>query len=156
GMLPGGEKNPVFWSEKAGRVTKEEFFQYLVHHSEKFVSVERCPHHPKVPGAYYLRDEVPGGSGKYLEAFLDFFSPSGRRDRELMRAFILTPFWGGPPGKRPNFVITSKDGDAKGGRGVGKTTFALLVGDLAGGKVLFQKGEDGERFIKRLISAGAR
>jgi len=69
---------------------------------------------------------------------------------------ICTPFWGGEPGKRPAFLVTSRDDDGQQGRGVGKTTLIDCVGELAGGALDVLPSEDVGAIKTRLLSPGGR
>src|SRR5262249_31842031 len=87
-----------------------------------------------------------------LEEFVDRFSPATPLDRQLIVALILTLFWGGPPGKRPAFVITSGDrADKHKGRGAGKTTLAELVAKLVGGCISVPTHADPARVLTGLL-----
>jgi hypothetical protein len=75
-------------------------------------------------GHYYLHPEPSGGHGKALESLLARYNPATEVDRDLLRAFFLSLFWGGEPGHRPCFLVTAPDDDRQAGRGVGKSTIA--------------------------------
>ena len=98
-------------------------------------------------GIYYSSDQPEVGDGTHLEQFLDFFRPATDVDRQLLKAFVLTLFWGGPPGSRPIFVITSDDG-----RGAGKSKAAQLIASLAGGYLDVSAKEEISQLKKRLLS----
>ena len=82
-------------------------------------SIEYLPHYPPRRNTYYLRDEseYEDGDGSALKTVVDAFNANSERDRELLKAMLMTPLWGGRGGDRPMFVLTSPHG-----RGVGKTT----------------------------------
>jgi hypothetical protein len=63
----------------------------------------------------------------------------------------MTPAWGGLPGCRPAFVVTSDDG-----RGVGKSKVPETIGYLFGGHVDVSAGEDIEQLKTRMLTPGAR
>ena len=153
GELAPTQQNPVKWVEGADKVTKAEFHTYLMQNAEAYDAVEPYPHHPPIPGHFYMHPEVRGGDGKALEALLARFNPATEVDRQLIKAMFLTPFWGGPGGARPAFLITCEEEDEKKGRGVGKTSLAEMVGNLAGGVVGFSKEETAECIMKRLLSS---
>ena len=69
-----------------------------------------------------------GGATGALDELLDFYRFASEIDRELARAFIATPYSGGPPAARPAFVITTEEEAAEGGVGHGKSTLALRPG----------------------------
>jgi hypothetical protein len=155
GQFPPRQHNPVTWVEGADKVTKAEFHTYLTQTAQSYDAVEPAPHHPQLSGHFYLHHEVGGGDGKALQALLARFNPATDVDRQLIKAMFLTPFWGGPGGTRPAFLITCEDEDESKGRGVGKTSLAEMVGLLAGGTIHFSKEESPEAITKRLISPAA-
>ncbi len=110
-----GAQHPIHWMKNGP--TKGEVFAELRRTAIQYAGIELLPHEPLIEGTYY-RGKVPEpGAGFYLKWLVDRFCPETTIDRDLIKAAFITPFWGGPPGKRPIFTITS---DA--GRGVGKTT----------------------------------
>ncbi len=147
----------VDWRRGDGKlVTQRVFFEDLAMRSEGYDAIENNPHWPPLPGVYYMHPPVPGPGG-HLERLLDYFRPSTPVDRELIRAFILTLFWGGPPGCRPAFLITGSDRDGGRGRGLGKTKLVdVLCEELVGGCVDVQPTEDIGRVKTRLLSGEAR
>ena len=70
---------------------------------------------------------------------------SCRRRRNYRLCSTLA--WGGPPGTRPCFVITSDDG-----RGVGKTIFADTACQVVGGATAISHKEDIGRIKTRILS----
>jgi len=82
---------------------------------------------------------------------LDRFRPETTVDRDLIQASMMTAFWGGLPGCRPVFVITSDDG-----RGVGKSAVAQVVGHICDGFLDVSAGEDIQTLKSRLLSPDAR
>ena len=156
GWLDG--KASVHWSEGVMMITQARFFEHLRQFAptvEVFDAIETLPHHPPMPGTYYLhrRFEVRR-STRYLDEFIGFFTPATEVDRSLLRAAILTPFWGGPPGQRPAFRLRGPDDDPPelAGRGTGKTTQVEVLADLAGGLVDLEEGEDINALKTRLLS----
>jgi hypothetical protein len=158
GQLPHTRANPFSWASGPSLVPKGEFFAYVRQRAVRYNAVEVCPHTPPIPGHYYAHREVVDGNGDHLERFLQFFNPATDVDRELLRALVLTACWGGPPGKRPVFLIVSDDNepDEAAGRGAGKTTVAEKIADLVGGHVRISSTETYDGILKRLLSAGAR
>jgi hypothetical protein len=147
----------VNWSEAAGMVSKPEFFETLRHSDlvERVERVETVPHFPAVPGYCYLHQDVSPGDGSKLAGLLDMFFPATPEDRELIKAFFLTLFWGGPPGARPMFAILP-DGESH-GQGTGKTTLVKAAAELVGGSIDFSKPPDSaDEVQKRLLSDGAK
>ena len=123
--------------------------------AEKFKTIETAPHWPAMAGAYYMHPVVNvTTSGGYFERFLDFFSPDTSVDRELIRAAIMTPFWGGSPGARPAFRIEGPENDPPelAGRGTGKSTFPIMLAMLTGGYIDLEEGEHFPDFKTRLLS----
>src|SRR5262249_18372997 len=75
-------------------------------------------------------------------------------DRDLLLAAAVTPFWGGPAGKRPVFLITTEDErDAQKGRGSGKSTTAMLLAAIPGGYLEALQSETVAELKTRLLSA---
>lgn len=122
-MVPGKsmKTKPVGWSDLKSALTTR-----IPHHK----AVEIVPHYPPIPDHFYLADEkdFSRGDGKALAHVVDHFNPETEEDRDLLKALILTVFWGGPYGARPLFLITSDHG-----RGVGKSTTVELIAEIAGG-----------------------
>ena len=88
----------ILWVGGPSMVTQERFYEHVRKFSaEKFKVIETAPHYPVMDGAYYMHPPINTTiGGGYLERLLDFFSPETGTDRELVRAAILTLFWGGP------------------------------------------------------------
>jgi hypothetical protein len=100
-----------------------------------------------------MNEPLPA-AGNRLEGLLDFFNAATPVDRELIRAKILTMFWGGAPGSRPVFLNTHVDGEQ--GTGYGKTTQdSVLAGELVGGILELSPTEDIGRIKERLLSPEA-
>lgn len=144
----------LFWLGGPRFVTQERFFEFdRKFPEERYDAIETLPHYPEVPRAYYMHPKVvPRTGGTLLDQLLDFFRPATDEDRELIRAMILTPFWGGPSGKRPAFKIEGPEQDPESGRGTGKTTLATTVSNLASGMIRLEPDEEFPRFITRLLS----
>jgi len=146
-------QGPVDWAD-GGRFTSQgQFLSDLRANVERFDAVETLPHWPAMPGTYYMYEPLPAPGGR-LEGLLDFFNPATPVDRELIRAKILTMFWGGPPGARPVFLNTHADGEQ--GTGYGKTTQdSILAGELAGGILELSPTEDIKAIKERLLTPDA-
>jgi hypothetical protein len=154
-QLAATRQNPVRWADGTDKVTKAEFHTYLAQNADAYDAVEACPHHPPLAGHFYLHPLVAGGDGTALAALLARFNPATEADRQLVKAMLLTPFWGGPGGTRPAFLITSEEEDESKGRGAGKTSLAEMAGLVAGGVVSFSKEEKPEVITTRLLSPSA-
>lgn len=150
-------KAQVDWTKGVGRfIPQERFYENLRMRVEHFDAIEAMPHYPALPGIYYMHRPVARAGGGALERFLDFFRPATQEDRQLMKAFVLTCFWGGAPGSRPAFLVTGRDDDAEGGRGTGKTKLNDFVGELAGGAVDVSPTDAVADVKTRLLSDEAR
>jgi hypothetical protein len=143
----------VEWYAGPGYVTKEEFFEHVRMTSESFEAIETIPHWPSMPGIYYLHPPLPAPGGK-LDGLLNFFKPASPLDRELMRAFLLTCFWGGPPDSRPCFMTTGIEKDVGQGRGIGKSTFFTKLAEKLVGRLFEVSIKDDIADIKERILSG--
>jgi len=145
----------VNWTKGASFISQERFFEDRRAEAEAFDVIEGLPHFPPAPGVYYMHEPIPEGDGSKLERLLDFFAPETPHDRQLIKALILTLFWGGPPGARPAFIIQGpKDDGERMGVGVGKSKGSqILAEELVGGYVsLDQREPDIEALKTRLLS----
>ncbi len=125
----------VDWTKGNKFVTQERFYEHLRMKVQQFDAIETLPHWPSLPRTFYSHQPVPEPAG-LLETLLDYFNPDSPLDRELIKAMILTLFWGGPPGSRPAFLVTGPEQDPEQGRGVGKTQLCQIPAEeLAGGYV---------------------
>jgi hypothetical protein len=123
----------VDWTKGSKYITQERCFEHQRMEAPSCESVETLPHWPPLPDVCYMFESLPKASGK-LDELVDAFTPATAVDRELILALILTLFWGGPPGRRPAFLITGPDDDEGQGRGVGKTALVQILAEgLAGG-----------------------
>lgn len=146
----------VEWAGGTGMITRETFFQHLKMTSTPFDAVETGPHFPPMPSVCYIHPPLPTSTGQHFEDVLASFSTATPEDRELLRAFFMTLFWGGRPGKRPVFMFTSSDNDPNGGVGVGKSTVVELASQLVGGYVDVSLGDNFSKVKTRLLSPTAR
>jgi hypothetical protein len=119
----------VDWGRGNKHITQKRYHEHLRLKAPRFDCIEALPHFPPIPGAFYMHPPIPAPTG-CLETFLDFFTPDQPEDRELIKAFIITLFWGGEPGTRPAFLITGPDDDPEQGRGVGKSWVLRALGEL--------------------------
>ncbi len=140
----------VAWQSGITAVRQGELFAELRRTAKRYVNVEDLPHEPMFPNHYYACPPIEPGDGATIQRFLDRFAPATDVDRDLMLAAAATPLWGGPPGCRPCFIITSDDG-----RGVGKSTVAARIGELYGEVITFSHNEDIDRIKTRLLSPQA-
>jgi hypothetical protein len=141
----------VDWKKCPG-ITKAEFFEYATRNTEKFDAFCNHPHFPPIDGLLYQHDEPVPADGEALEQFLDFFDPQTHEDRELIKAFLLTLFWGGPSGQRPAFLITTDGSGPTQGVGDGKSTLLQKCSELCGGTITWKHREQTETFFRRLVN----
>jgi hypothetical protein len=151
-----GQVHPFVWASGPGLVSAPQFLCYLRMACQAYEAIEPYPHFPPVPGVYYLHPPLPPAPGTALNALLARFAPAGPWDARLLLAFVLTLFWGGPPGQRPAWVFTGSEDDPEGGVGVGKSVCVQLLSDLVGGFIEVQPRDDMGAVKKRLLSEGAR
>jgi hypothetical protein len=145
------------WRRGPRFVTKEELFERLKDVVEHYEGIEMLPHYPTMEGIYYMHPPVPSGNGKALDTFLNYFKPNSEEDRVLMKAAIMTLFWGGPPGDRPAFLVTGPPNDPQRGRGVGKSKFIdIILDELCGGCVDVTQNDTISGIKTRLLSADGR
>jgi hypothetical protein len=142
-----------------GFVTKGEFLEVIRRSCQRHICIETAPHEPRIQGVYYATPACVPGDGQYLERLVDRFCPATPNDRELLRGLILSVFWGGPPGRRPMWVIVGPEGDGRRlGRGVGKSVLVEMLAELLGGTQFLMSVEPGDKLkdVKtRLLSSGA-
>ena len=81
---------------------------------------------------YYGKKYEPKSGTPVLDQFISLWNPATDYDRDLIKAALSTPFWGGKAGRRPAIIIEA-DGEDD-GRGVGKTELADSLHTLAGGQ----------------------
>jgi hypothetical protein len=147
----------VNWQTGADKVSQDRLFAHLQMTAEAVEAVEVIPHWPPLPGYHYMHPVLPVTDGSRLEALLDRFSPATHRDRQLMKAMILTMLWGGRPRARPAWaVIGPRKDDELNGRGVGKSILVELLGGLVGGCMSFSTHDSIADIKKRLLSPAAR
>ncbi|NQV26184.1 MAG: hypothetical protein HQ518_17655 [Rhodopirellula sp.] len=142
----------VEWRHGEDRCPPERFLEYVTMKAEVYEAIERYPHFPALPTFCYFHREVPRGDGQKLEEFIDFFSPATPEDRQLMKAFVITLFWGGNPGCRPLWIFTADADDVHQGRGTGKSTFVQLAAELCGRFLSVSPKVKFEDTIKRFLS----
>jgi len=143
----GSKAGVIEWGKSTGCVTKEEIFQEFVRTTESYEAVEELPHFPPLPHHYYSCGEIKPGPDDALTRLIESFSPATDDDKMLILAMFATPFWGGKPGSRPAFLITSDSG-----RGVGKSKITDMLSLLCNGHIELSAGEDASRMRSRLLS----
>ena len=137
----------IEWRKAIGCVTKDELFQQLRRSAEAYLAIEHQPHFPLMSGHYYACKVPEPGNGEAIAKLVEKFSPATDHDEMLILALFATVFWGGAPGRRPAFLITSDDG-----RGVGKSILTDMVSRLVGGHIELSANEDASRLRTRLLS----
>ncbi len=141
----------VDWLGAPG-IRRDDFFEFCRVNCKQYVDVADHPHFPPIDGVLYEHDQMfPTDNGR-LDQFLDFLNPATLHDRELIKAFLLTMFWGGEPGQRPAFLITTDDNGPNQGRGYGKTTLVAKCSELSGGTLCSSQSESIEGLKKRILS----
>lgn len=115
---------------------------------ERYQMLTNYPHIPAMRGIYYTPLNLPAATGVRLAEFLAMLNPETEEDRQLMLAALLTPGWGGEPGTRPMFVLTS---DA--GVGAGKTATANALADIWGGACSLDYEESWADLSKAMMSS---
>jgi hypothetical protein len=144
----------VNWKESM--VRKNEFFQYCLNFFERRSNIYHTPQYPKIKDVIYCyRPELKEDCYGYLDKLVSFWKPFSEIDRVLMKAAILTPGWGGLPGKRPCFIIESDRTDN--GRGIGKTEFVDTIINIYGNTsvhLTFKNQIDFDAVKTRILSGG--
>jgi hypothetical protein len=147
----------VVWSKAIDCVTQERFYEHLGMTAESFEAIEMMPHTPPLRGLYYMHPDLPEAGGGCLDQLLSFFRPAGAVDRQLLKAALATPAWGGNPGSQPAFLFVGPDDDREQmGRGVGKSTLTDPISQIYGGFVDISPQADIDKIKTRLLSQGAR
>ena len=142
----------VEWHSGGDRCPPERLLEYVRTTAEANEALEVYPHFPARPEVCYFHQCVLSGDGQKLDEFIDFFSPATPEDRQLMKAFVVTLFWGGNPGCRPLWIFTADADDVHQGRGTGKSTFVQLAAELCGGFLSVSPQVKFADTIKRLLS----
>jgi hypothetical protein len=141
----------VTWTKGGSLVSQAELFAEIERTANRYEAIELLPHEPPMAGIYYRGQAPKPGDGSHLSKLLDRFRPATTIDRDLIQAAFMTPAWGGLPGCRPAFVVTSDDG-----RGVGKSKVPETIGYLFGGHIDVSAGEDIEQLKTRMLTPGVR
>lgn len=140
----------INWGHGEGLHTKVELFQAFKTDQKDYDSYEELPHYPPIEGVYYLKKYEPVANPELFDKFISFFNPATELDKTLIKAMVLTLFWGGSGGQRPAFVLMAKDDDEESGRGVGKSTLTDILAELSGGMLDFSARVE-EDIIKKAI-----
>lgn len=150
-----GGLSGVTWEKGTRHVSQKRVYEYLAMNCERFDRADNLPHVPPIDGVLYTTSFAPTNSDKALNKFLSFFQPASDIDKVLLVAAMLTPMWGGPPGKRPAFLFEAEDEDVAGGRGVGKSTVAQKIATIHGGAFDIDPSEPFHRTRSRLLTPDA-
>jgi len=150
----GDEKGSgIYWTgEGDNMVSRVEFHAYLTQSVENYRAVEVFPHWPTMAEHFYIHPPVEGGDGEALRHLVHRFSPATLADHDLIEALFLSLLWGGAPGNRPAWLITSDEEDGEAGRGVGKSFLAQFAAELVGGYVALDSEDKMPDLMKRLLS----
>jgi hypothetical protein len=141
----------VVWSRGTG-IQKDEFFAFAVANADYFEASSVLPHFPPLQEVLYVHQTVSSGDGNKLNELVNRFQPATHEDHQLIKALVLTMFWGGGPGHRPAWLVTTSDKSANQGRGYGKTALVDLLGILCGGLIKFDQGISIEKLNNRLVN----
>lgn len=149
GFVGGKTGKPAHFERRADSHTKEEVYSQLQRRAKEYQAIELFPHEPPQANHYYACVEsTVEGNGDALAELVSFFSPATDLDRDLILLLFATLVWGGSPGERPVFLITSDKGT-----GAGKTKLATVAASLVGGHVELSKDADVEIIKQRLLSS---
>ena len=150
----------VQWYTGRGFYRREDFYEYTLKNVVRHDSIELAPHYPRFdernPPVYYYACpseawDYERSEGSRLTELLQMFNPATLEDYHLLKAMFLTLLWGGTPGERPIFVITSDSGS-----GSGKSTIAYVAAKLVCGYMDMQPDEDLTALKNRLLSPVGR
>lgn len=140
----------VDWRSGIGFVGREEFHAELCRTVQRYEAVEVLPHCPPMANHFYVCETPRPGDGATMREFIQRHSPETEIDGDLIQACLMTMLWGGEPGRRPAFPITSDSG-----RGSGKTTLALNIARPFGGVMAFSANEKIDKIKERLLTPEA-
>lgn len=129
-------------------VSRREMFEHLRDAATtNYTAIEVLPHVPQYSGTFYVPVSFPSGGTGALAEFMAHINAETEDDKALILAALLTPAWGGDPGKRPAFVFTSDHG-----RGTGKSQTAELICSIYGGRITIQDKDDWAQIRTRLLA----
>ncbi len=144
----------IKWSDRlTGAITKSEFYQYIGKVAEDYDLITSLPHYPRMSRIFYSRTITAQKTGA-LDELSKMFNYATEEDRQKIRALFKTPFWGGPGGMQPAFLIDGLPNDPLGNRGIGKTSVTDALNELCGGCVDISNKTEGEEIRKRLLTSG--
>lgn len=152
--LEGGRG--VDWAGGPDCVPTAHFFALCGQHAEEFDQLELFPHEPPLPKTYYHHPDPVVGDGTALADLLRRFCPASPTDHDLILAFLLTLFWGGPNGQRPVFVFQASAEALQAGRGAGKSTIPGFAATLVGGHLAIGMDEDESEVHRRILGPSGR
>jgi hypothetical protein len=133
---------------QATPISPRQFFSHLrATIQPDYDSVENQPHEPHLPNSFYYHDTLPKPTGNAIEEFREHLNADSPLDRDLLVAAAITPGWGGPPGTRPAFMLTSEYGP-----GSGKTETAELMCGLWGGALGIDETADWGTLSKHVMN----
>ena len=138
---------PPKFATGTGMHTKDEVFSAMERRADSYKQIEHYPHEPIITEHYYICQQPQPGDGNRLEDFVNFFLPHEPEDRDIIKVFAVTPFWGGDGGERPLFVVTSDFG-----RGSGKTKLVEKISLLCGGLISASSRDKMDEIKKRLLN----
>ena len=168
----GSRLGVVRWAKGVGCVEKSEFFAALQQAATAYEAAESLPHEPPLPNHYYAcpmpqaeaddSDSQPVNAaefaedspeqfcavlGEHFSELVARFQGATSLDQWLIAAFFATPFWGGPPGTRPAFLIAADEG-----RGSGKSKLTEMLSRLLGGILDCSSTESWDSVRKRIMA----
>ncbi len=122
-------KQSIFWGKMEGAVSQEQLFHALQSNGRRYNMISGTPSHPPRDDVYYTYQSLPRPHPKaaYFNEFVDFFCPSTKEDKLMLRAFFASPLFYKPRNNRPMWVIDSSQGQQ-----VGKTTIPDMAAYLYG------------------------
>lgn len=141
------------WGNGSDMISKEEFFLYLQNTADRYDFATHLPHYPSAENFFYTRSLEPKSTGR-LEELLEFFSPATSYDRDLIKAALITPFWGEYFGNRPAFLVDGMDVPDDNKKGIGKSTITEVLQILCGDYIDLSSKMDGEEIKKRVLTSG--
>jgi len=152
----------VSWKEGADDqdtefVSQPELFEALQSAARRVHEFLPHPIHPELP-EIHVSSSAPKSEdtdGSFLRELMGRFNPATPGDEALIWALALTPFWGGPPGARPFFVITGVDGI--GVQETGKTTLVDTLAAITGRafRLRIEKSLSADSIAKQVVSDSA-
>lgn len=150
GKLPVSPTRPK--DLRAPVTTYGELRNDLIAEFDPVESIEMTPHHKPRHDAHYIRGcdtydvaDVDPDDTPALDGLVDMLNPNTPEDKSLMRAMILSAFWGGDYDATPLMVLRAPHGT-----GSGKTETAKIVSRLAGGATRVPPPTDGRSYSDKI------